>query len=189
MKYFAERASKRYFDLKRQWTRRIIPHLKDKTLNEILVRDFNKFTYGRWQKSFLPGDFPEDFESCDWRWSHGRRGPCPRYWSYVKYSACHWITNFALRLGQLAEPKQAWRIVTSHLHSTVWNGKNTLFEFNLQALGVPAHEAWELAAESEDSEVLPIGQEMELEFAKHYSVPDEDGPYEPHTVKENANER
>ena len=36
----------RYYDLKRHWTRRIEPHLTDERLNAILVRDFNKFTFG-----------------------------------------------------------------------------------------------------------------------------------------------
>jgi hypothetical protein len=176
MANFAVRASKQYYDLQRHWTRRIVPHLKDEQLNAILIRDFNKFTMGRWKEPFLPDSLPEDFESCDWRWSHGRRGPCPRYWSYVKFSTSHWITNFALKLAQLAEPNQPWRIVGSELHSTVWDGQNTLFEFNLQALGVPAHMAWELAAEREHSEELPIGQEMELALAKHFSIPDGEEP-------------
>jgi hypothetical protein len=30
------------------------PHLSDLELNEILVRDFNKYTFGRWRKEFLP---------------------------------------------------------------------------------------------------------------------------------------
>jgi hypothetical protein len=53
----------RYYDLKRHWTRRIMPHLQDEMLNRILVRDFNKFTYGRWGKRFLPGTYPEDHET------------------------------------------------------------------------------------------------------------------------------
>jgi hypothetical protein len=164
------KSGKQYYDLQRHWSRKIVPHLKDVLLNEILVRDFHKFTFGRWKEPFLPGNFPEGFESCDCRWSHGRRGPCPRYWAYVKHSACHWITNFALRLAQLAEPARRWRIVTSQKHSTVWDGKKTLFDFNLLALGVSVDEAWELAAESKESRVLPIGREMKVYFAQHFSV-------------------
>ena len=44
----------RYYDLQRHWTKRIEPHLGDKKLNAILVRDFNKFTFGRWEKRFTP---------------------------------------------------------------------------------------------------------------------------------------
>jgi hypothetical protein len=161
---------KQYYNLQRNWTRKIVPHLKDEVLNKILVRDFHKFTYGRWKEPFLPGNLPSGFESCDWRESQGRRGPGPRYWSYVKHSACHWIANFALRLAQLAEPSQAWRIVTSQEHSTVWDGRMTLFDFNLLAMGVPVQEAWELAAESKGSRILPIGKEMKVHFAQHFSL-------------------
>ena len=36
----------RYYDLRRHWTKRIVPHLNDEFLNAILVRNFNKFTWG-----------------------------------------------------------------------------------------------------------------------------------------------
>src|SRR5215831_11934953 len=56
----------RYYDLRRHWTKRIMPHLADKELNAILVRDFNRYTFGRWQKQFRPGDLPCEFETLDW---------------------------------------------------------------------------------------------------------------------------
>jgi len=78
---------------------------------------------------------PQSFESCDLLDSH--RGPQPRFWQYVKHAACHWIVNFALRLATLAEPRRCWRIISSDFHSTVWDGAETLFDFNYQALGEP----------------------------------------------------
>jgi hypothetical protein len=33
-----------YYDLKKNWTRKIVPHLNDQELNDILTRDFNSFT-------------------------------------------------------------------------------------------------------------------------------------------------
>ena len=105
-----------YYDLQRKWTRKIVPHLNDETLNTILVRDFNNYCVETWNKTFNPGQLPEDIESCDWR---GRRGRTPRFWAYVKHGACHWIVNFALCLASRAEPKHVWRIVTSDEHSTV----------------------------------------------------------------------
>lgn len=133
----------RYYDLQRHWPRRIAPHLTDKRLNAVLVRDFNKFTTGNWNTPFTRGQFPRDFEICDWSWEH--RGREPRYWRYVKHGACHWLVNFNLRLAQLVEPNRGWRVVTSDAHSTVWDGKGTLFEFNSLALGVPADECFEMA--------------------------------------------
>lgn len=54
-----------YYDLESKWTKRIKPHLNDKKLCELLVRDFNKFTYGRWQSRFVAGQYPSEFETCD----------------------------------------------------------------------------------------------------------------------------
>jgi hypothetical protein len=118
----------RYYNLARHWTKKIQPHLSNPDLIKILVSDFNKYTSGRWPERFEAGMVPRQFESPDWQVGH--RGPEPGFWAYVKYSACHWIVNFALRLAMLAEPTRVWRIVTSEKHSTVWDGKDTLFEFN-----------------------------------------------------------
>jgi hypothetical protein len=154
----------RYYDLQRHWTKRIMPHLADKKLGDILVKDFNKFTYGRWRKEFHSGDLPRKFESCDWGWDH--RGPEPRFWAYVKHAACHWLVNFNLRLATLAEPTRRWRILTSDDHSTVWDGRRTLFEFNYLAFGVSPKECFELANETE----LPIGKRLRVYYAEHYTV-------------------
>ena len=48
----------RYYDLQRHWTNRIDPHLGDRKLNH-LVRDFNKFTFGRWENGSSPGSSRE----------------------------------------------------------------------------------------------------------------------------------
>jgi hypothetical protein len=161
----SEKGAKKYYDLQRNWTRKIVPHLKDEKLNAILVRDFNKFTMGSRAKPFLPGDLPENWDSCDWRFQ-GHCGRCPRFWSYVKHAACHWIVNFSLHLAQLAEPSRAWRIVTSQAHSTVWDGHSTLFDFNFLALGVPVNEAWELARG--EKKFLAPGEELEVFFAEYW---------------------
>jgi hypothetical protein len=131
----------------------------DKRLNEILVRDFNKYTLGRWGECFTPGQFPRDFESCDWDYDH--RGPEPRFWRYVKHGACHWLVNFNLRLAQLVEPERAWRILTSDRHSTVWDGDQTLFEFNYLAWGTAPDECFERANGTQ----LPPGQELTVYLA------------------------
>jgi len=91
-----------YYPLRRSWTRKIVPHLQEKKLNAILVRDFNRYTLGMWNIFFRPGMLPEQIDTCDWRLD--KRRPYPRYWQYVRHGACHWIVNFALRLAMLAEP-------------------------------------------------------------------------------------
>src|SRR5690242_8047256 len=104
----------RYYDLARNWTGKVEPHLSDPEVSSALMRDFNKFTWGRWRKKFEPGMVPRDFESCDW-WV-GHRGPEPRYWRYVKHAACHWAVNFSLRLAERVLPRRPWRILTSDRH-------------------------------------------------------------------------
>jgi hypothetical protein len=133
-------------------------------LNAILVRDFNKFTYGRWRTPFTNGEYPRDFESCDWSWDH--RGKEPRFWRYVKHSACHWLVNFNLSLAQLVERGRPWRIVTSDEHSTVWDGDQTLFDLNFVALGISPDECFQIA----DIKRLPPGRELTVYLADHFSV-------------------
>jgi hypothetical protein len=100
----------RYYDLKRNWNKNIVRHLGDKILNEILVENFNKYTFGRWAEEFKPGEFPRDYETCLWEIDY--RGPQPAYWRYVKHGACHWLVNFNLRLAQLVAPRKQWRIAS-----------------------------------------------------------------------------
>ena len=61
----------------------------------------------------------------------------------------------------LAEPDRQWRIITSDYHSTVWDGRNTLFEFNWQAFGEPPEDCFDAAFDTE----LPSGKYMEADFA------------------------
>jgi len=153
----------KYYDLKKNW-HRVKPHLTDKELNDILVRDFNKCTSGRWGEKFVHDDLPSDFETCDWDCEHHGRPTC--FWRYVKHSACHWLVNFNLRLAMLVRPKKPWRIITSEDHSTVWDGDDTLFDFNLQAFEIHPDECFQLAFEEE----LKPGKYLQVYFAEHYSV-------------------
>ena len=155
--------SMKYYDLKKNW-HRVKPHLGDKQFNDILVRDFNKFTSGRWNKTFTYGDLPYEFESCDWDCDH--RGRRPAFWQYVKHAACHWLVNSSLCLAMLVQPKKRWRIITSEDHSTVWDGNDTLFDFNFQAFGVEPNECFDLAFERE----LKPGKYTRVYFAEHFTV-------------------
>ena len=155
------RKKMRYYDVVRYWTKRFEPHLRDPELNDILVKDFNRFTRGRWGQVFRRGQYPYEFETCDWAVS--RRGPMPRFHKYVKHAACQWMVNFYLRLVSLAEPKRGWRIVTSDDHSTVWDSRQTLFDPQFMALGVPVRESWELARKR--GRILRPGEYLEVFFA------------------------
>jgi hypothetical protein len=157
------RSKIKYYDLSKNW-RKVKRHLDNPRVAETLVRDFNKFTYGRWRERFTAGHYPFEFESCDW-WL-GHRGRRPKFWNYVKHAACHWLVNFALELAQLVEPNRKWRIISSDKHSTVWDGENTLFGFNFLALGISPKECFELAYEHE----LKPGQHGKCGYADHYTV-------------------
>lgn len=89
----------KYYNIARNWTKKIEPHPINPTVVRILVRDINKFTFGRWEKKFTAGMTPHQFETCDWWMEH--RGKMPRYWQYVKHAACHWLVNSNLELAQL----------------------------------------------------------------------------------------
>jgi hypothetical protein len=152
----------RYYDVQRHWTKRIMPHLSDPVVQVVLVNEMNAFLKARTedtgfdQGKFHSGDVPHDHESCYWWLDH--RGPMPRFWRYVRHSACHWLVTFNLLLAERAAPKQPWRIVTSDRHSTVWNGDDLLFDMNFLALGVDPDEAFHLAHEG--GEVWKPGQWM-----------------------------
>ena len=84
------RSKIKYYDLSKNW-RKVRPHLDNPRVAETLVRDFNKYTYGRWRQRFTAGRYPCEFESCDWRFE--RRGRPPHFWRYVKHAACHWLVG------------------------------------------------------------------------------------------------
>ena len=153
-----------YYDLKKNWrkVKRAIecnPHIE-----ETLVRDFNKYTFGRWNQEFKSGQYPREYESCDWDCHH--RGREPAFWRYTKHAACHYLVNFNLELALVVEPKRTWRIITSDQHSTVWDGDSTLCDFNFFAMGIGADECFQLAHGKEQ----PPGKHIPLDYAEHYSV-------------------
>lgn len=156
-----------YYPIVRNWSK-IKKHLDNKDLNRILNRDFNKFTYGRWREKFPSNKykFPRDIETSDWEYSIPGRHP--EYFNWVKHSACHWLVNFNLKLAQLTEPKGQWRIITSQEHSTVWDGKITLFDFNFSALRIDPNEAFHIA--NKENIQLKIGELMKVYFAKPYWI-------------------
>ncbi len=155
----------RYYDLQKNWTKKIEPHLTNKSLNDILVRDLNKLSSGRWRKPFVHGQYP--WEYGDKQWMDGHRGPAPRFWMYTQHRACHWLVNFNLKLATLVEPQMLWRIIKSEEHSTVWDGLETLFEFNFLAFGIPAQECFDLAFQG--GTVLPPGKFKRTNYPPHFT--------------------
>jgi hypothetical protein len=46
-----------YYDLKKNW-RKVKRHIDHPEVQKILVRDFNRFTWGRWLRVGVIGPFP-----------------------------------------------------------------------------------------------------------------------------------
>lgn len=151
-----------YFDAVRNW-RKISRHLDNVILQNVLVENFNKYTYGRSRRKFQHGQCPRDFEAT--YWYEGWKGREPSYWRYVKHAACHWLVNFNLMLATLVEPKRKWRIITSDKHSTVWDGQTTLFELNYQAFGIAPAECFQAAYQEE----MSPGVFLKIGYAIHYT--------------------
>ncbi len=157
-----------YYPVVRNW-RKIKPHLNNPDLQKILLHDFNLYTTGCWGLRFREGQFPRDFET--YEWSCERRGRHPEYWKYVKRAACHWLVNFNRYLAELVEPRRTWWMLHSNEHSTVWDGKTTLFDFNFLASGIPPQEPFRMATQDENAliyspdEYLPLAL-PEVDYAR-----------------------
>jgi hypothetical protein len=63
-----------------------------------------------------------------------------------------------------------WRIITSDAHTTIWDGSDTLSDFNYNAMGISPDECFKAAKHGANAEELKPGEYMELHFTKHYSV-------------------
>jgi len=155
----------KYVNLQRRW-QQVGPYYRCETAKNIWTPEMTAYLYGRgvdygfpWK--YKPIESPAAVDSCDWRWGHGRRGPQPGYWEYVCHSACHWIVNLHLWVACHIESQTPWQIVSSDKHSTVWDGKDRLWDGNFLALGVEAKEAWKLAGKQKDSEYY-LPREMQL---------------------------
>lgn len=130
----------KYYDLPRHWTKRVVPHLQDEELQNILFHEFGRFVRDEKGKEFKRGQVPQDFSSL--YWTEGRKGRLPAYSAYACMMACHWLVDFNLRLASLVLPEREWRVLTSDEHSTVWDGDKMLFEFNFLLLGIAPQECF-----------------------------------------------
>jgi hypothetical protein len=149
----------RYYVNRTNWASRCMPHLDNPELRRVLHRDFGLFVIGHY--GTLKGDrMPGDFEN----WGKQRRPP---WWRYVKDLACHYLINFNLRLAMLVEPQRSWRILTSQIHSTVWDGDKNIFDLNstggkLTADRTFKHARGELGLMQSWHDELPPGEHMPL---------------------------
>lgn len=141
----------KYYNFQKNW-RRIKHQLNSPEVQYVLFHDLNLCP--KVGGKFRMGDLPKNYETAFWL--NNRRGRPPAYLDYVLHGSCHWLVNFNMKLATLVEPNQAWRILTSDKHSTVWDGKNTLFDMNYCGLRVAPAEAYRLA----NQEALKVGKFM-----------------------------
>ena len=155
-----------YYDIQKNW-RKLKPWFDEGYIIETAHKEMEDYSEGKaetygfpYRPKKLTKDWKvSDYDGCDWRFSDpglGRPGRKPKYWDWVCHGACHWVNNVGMLVASFALPKYDWRIVQSDLHTTVWDGKDTLFDLNFLALGVSPEDAWELAAEQPDSIIQPI---------------------------------
>ena len=52
---------------------------------------------------FSPALRPAAYDSCDWRWSSGRRGPQPGYWAWACVGSCHLVASHNLVVISMLE--------------------------------------------------------------------------------------
>jgi hypothetical protein len=157
-----------FYDCVEHWPT-IKPHLADEEFQRILQRDFNRFTWGRWRKSFpdptraLPGDW-EGYNG-----HHGRYlGPPGPYRRYTLDLCCHWLCNSQLRLAQLVLPNMEWRIIASRQNHTIWNADGLLFDMVSQALYGNADISFEYAFGF--GRLLAPGEYLPTKYAEHFHL-------------------
>ena len=67
----------RYYPIQRNWSKKVVQHLGDEELNNVLLSDLRKYTTVCSGRPFERGDFLSDFDGLDWRSDH--RGKEPRF--------------------------------------------------------------------------------------------------------------
>lgn len=153
---------KTYYDIQKNW-RKLKPWFEEAYIIETAYEEMEEYNWAKsddWGFTYNPKPFdysirPSDYDGMDWRCD--KPGRKPKYWDWACAGACHWVNNIGMLVAKFALPKHDWRIVTSNKHTTVWDGKDTLFDLNFLALGVSVERCWELASQQEDSEILPVG--------------------------------
>jgi len=117
---------------------------------------------------------PSCFEpSPDWRcerWNDDGRmrpGPVPHFFDFVCLRACHWLVDVNAWVATKVEPGRAWQVLTSDRHSTLWDGRRTLFDLNYVALGISVAECWALAAGRYHSRIVPLAHWVSQHIGDH----------------------
>jgi hypothetical protein len=91
------------------------PHFDNPDVQQVLLRDMNICTMALLGEPFMAFDLPKNFEhyfAC----------------TYKFFEAAEFMVNTNMTVLSLVQPNKQWRIVTSELHSTVWDGAEEVFD-------------------------------------------------------------
>ena len=130
----------KYFDISRHW-KKLKPIYESEEIKEIALYEMNCFLEAKNLSYNLPFNevkefqYPQYFDSCDWRTR--RIGRPPVFDDWVCHSACHWVVNINAAVVMEAFPNIDWRVVNSSSHSTVWDGMKTVYDPNYLGLHIP----------------------------------------------------
>ena len=166
----------RYYPLARNWTKIIKPVFESAEAQAILFRDYKKYIKGKQHNlnkmygdngedtrvswNYKKKDMPRDWDSVDWRYD--RVGRPPAYDQYVCWGGCHWVVNTLLYTACEVYPETDWRIITSDMHSTVWDGGHLFFDLNYMALKLSSEECCEYTLLHPGHRVLKVRQYLYL---------------------------
>ena len=110
------------------------PLIKEIALHEMNCARENKCKYYNFNVSpFEKFAYPIEFNiQLDKKVSTNPKHP---YGKWTCCQMCHWIAVINMSVALIAFPEIEWRIINSTNHSTVWDGKDIVFDTNMLYFG------------------------------------------------------
>jgi hypothetical protein len=154
----------RYYDFNENWSK-LEPFVNHPNVREAIESNYNMYllsgygvplgdmTLEQVYEFKLRTEYGDNWKSESVDVREGERQP---WWILSCPHSCHWSVNVGLELAKLAEPDRPWRILNGKKHSTVWDGKETLFDLFYAISGVDPDECYTSA--TTEGEEQPVGQ-------------------------------
>lgn len=122
---------------------------------------YRKLGYKNYSSSigYEVGTMPAELDSRCYAIKAGR----PKgYADYILGGGCHWVCNWLLSCIEQVEPNKPWRIVTSDLHTCLWDGNRVLLDITYQGLDLSIEDSYWNTMCQPSYQCLEPGQELEL---------------------------
>ena len=165
----------RHFDIGRNW-KKLAPYAETKEARRRLDRDLRIYSAVRAREA------DEHYKKLGHKnysssWNQYTEGTMPngldtrcqsmsarpkKYEDYILGGGCHWIVNWSLCILEHALPKKEWRIVSSDLHSAVWDGNKTFFDITYFPRGLSIDDTYWNTIHQGSCRILAPGQELKL---------------------------